>query len=307
MNFQHLRTFAAIVRTGSFTKAANSLCLTQPAVTAHIKSLESLLEVRLFERDRVLKKTSLTYEGETLLAYIDRIFAVLHELEATFEDVKTLHKGGKVSIGATAVIGIYFLPSRFRQFRAQYPGIMIDNRLGNSREILEQVLTSEVEIGIARKIHEFPPHIAATFLRSERLIWIASPRHPLPANTVLTFADVRDIPFINREPGTCTREQIKHWMEEHAMHLPTLDVGHIEAVKKAVEEGIGVSIVPEIAVTRELQAGQLKALSVEDFELQADYYLIHVQDRTLSNTTQAFLHTLKKTRDTVRIGIPEHV
>ena len=294
MNFQHLKTFATIARTGSFTKAAGSLCLTQPALTAHIKSLESELQVRIFERDRISKKTLLTYEGETLLAYTDRIFAVIQELEATFEDVRKLHTGGKVAIGATAVIGIYFLPARFRQFRSHYPGVMIDNRIGNSREILEKVLTSEVEIGIVRKIDTFPAHVAATFLHSEPLIWIAAPHHALPANRALSLDEVRDIPFINRETGTRTRNQIEQWMRDHAMsRLSTLDVGHIEAVKKAVEEGVGLSIVPKIAVKRELQAGLLKALTVDGFNLCADYYLIALHERTLSNTVQAFIHTVK--------------
>jgi DNA-binding transcriptional LysR family regulator len=295
MNFQHLRTFATIARTGSFTKAAHTLCLTQPAVTAQIKLLESELQVRLFERDRVSKKTSLTYEGETLLTYTDRVFAVLHELEATFEDVRKLHKGGKVSIGATAVIGIYFLPSRFRQFRTQYPGVIIDNRIGNSREIMEKVLASEVEIGIVRKIRQFPSHITATFLHSERLVWIAAPNHPLPANTTLSLDNIRDIPFINRENGTRTRVQIEQWMHDHAMQrLSTIDVGHIEAVKKAVEQEVGLSIVPEIAVKRELEAGQLKTLTIDGFNLLADYYLIALHERTLSNTVQAFIHVLRK-------------
>lgn len=296
MTLQHLKTFSTIARIGSFTKAAHILCLTQPAVTAHIKALESHLQVRLFERDRVSKKTSLTYEGKMLLTYTERIFAVLDEMGTTFEDIKHLHKGGKVAIGTTAVIGIYFLPSRFRQFRLQYPGIIIDNRIGNSQWVLERVLASEVEIGIVRKIRDFPPHLAATRLHSERLVWIAAPQHPLSGQKVVSLHELRDIPFINREAGTRTRDQIEQWMQEQQINfLPTIDVGHIEAVKKAVEEGVGLSIVPEIAVQRELRAGLLKTLPIEGFELCADYYLIHVHDRTLSKTAQAFLHMLKKT------------
>lgn len=295
MTLQHLKTFSTIARTGSFTKAAHILCLTQPAVTAHIKSLESHLQVRLFERDRVSKKTSLTYEGEMLLVYTERVFAVVDEMETSFEEMRTLHKGGKVAIGTTAVIGIYFLPSRFRQFRSQYPGIMLDNRIGNSQWVLERVLASEVEIGIIRKIRDFPAHLTATRLHSERLVWIAAPRHPLTGQQVVSLHELRDMPFINREAGTRTRDQIEQWMQKQQMHfLPTIDVGHIEAVKKAVEEGVGISIVPEIAVKRERHDGLLRVLNVEGFDLYADYYLVYVHDRTLSKTTQAFLHMLHK-------------
>ena len=295
MNFQHLKTFSTIARTGSFTKASHILCLTQPAVTAHIKSLESLLQVRLFVRDRVSKKTSLTYEGEMLLTYTNRIFAVIDEMEITFEEIKSLHKGGKVVVGTTAVIGIYFLPSRFQQFRAQYPGIMIDNQIGNSQWVLEKVLASEVEVGIARKIRDFPSHLTVTLLHSERLLWIAAPHHPLIEKQVVSVDVLQHIPFINREAGTRTRNQIEEWMHAHHMSfLPTIDVGHIEAVKKAVEEGVGISVVPEIAVKRELQAGLLKNFTLEGFDLYADYYLIYMNDRTLSNATQAFLHMVKR-------------
>ena len=142
MNIQHLKTFCIVAKTGSFTKASKILYLTQPAVTAQIKSLESYLGVILFERNRVSKKTSLTYEGEKLLTYAERIFALIDEMEIALEEMKTLHQGGKVAIGTTAVIGIYFLPQIFRQFRIQYPEVVIDNRIGNSQKILEMILAS---------------------------------------------------------------------------------------------------------------------------------------------------------------------
>ncbi len=298
MNIRHLKTFYTIAKAESFTGAARALYLTQPAVTAQIKSLESYLGVTLFKRDRVSKKTTLTYEGETLLTYAERIFALLDEMKTEFEEMKTLHKGGKVVIATTAVIGIYLLPSIFRQFRSQYPGIVIDNRIGNSQWVLEMVLESKVEVGIMRKIKEFPSHLMATFLHSEKLLCIAAPHHPLAQQKTVSIHDLQGMLFINREAGTRTRKQIEQWLlDQRLTTLNSIDVGHIEAVKKAIEEGLGISIVQEIAVRRELQANLIKSLDIQGFDLQADYYLVHFNDRKLSNATQAFLYTLKKLKD----------
>lgn len=297
MNTQHLKTFYTIAKTESFTKAARALYLTQPAVTAHIKSLEAYLGAKLFERNRISKRTTLTYEGEILLTYAERMFALIDELETTFEEVNALHKGGRVVIATTSVIGIYLLPPIFRQFRSQYPGIVIDNPIGNSQQVLDMVLASKVEVGIMRKIKDFPVHLTATFLLSEKLLCIAAPHHPLAQKKVISIDDLQGTQFINREAGTRTRDQIGQWMlDHHITHLTTIDVGHIEAVKKAVEEGVGISIVPEIAVKRELKAKLLKTLNIKGFDLYADYYLVHFDDRTLSNSTQAFLHMLKKSQ-----------
>ena len=295
MNIQHLKTFYTVAKTGSFTKASKTLYLTQPAVTAHIKLLESYLGVTLFERDRVSKKTSLTYEGEKLLTYVERIFALIDEMKIAIEEMKTLHKGGKVVVGTTAVVGIYLLPQIFRQFRVQYPEVVIDNRIGNSRRILEMILASEVEVGIIRKIRDFPTHLSTTFLHTEKLLWIAAPHHPLVQQKPISLDQLQGTVFINREAGTRTREQVDQWLQKHRLTSMTpIDVGHIEAVKKAVEEGVGISIVPEIAVRRELHAKLVTAFEIEGFDLQADYYLVYFNDRQLSKATQAFLYILKK-------------
>ncbi|MDY0091607.1 MAG: LysR family transcriptional regulator [Candidatus Vecturithrix sp.] len=294
MTLQHLKTFYTVAKTGSFTKASAALCLTQPAVTAHIKSLESYLGALLFERNRVMHKIALTYQGEKLLMYVERIFALIDEMEIAFKEMKTLHKGGKVAIGTTAVIGIYVLPSIFRQFRAQYPEITLDNRIGNSQSILNMVLASEVEIGIIRKIQEFPQHLTATLFHREQLLWIAAPHHPLTQKENVSLEDLRGMLFIHREAGTRTRVQIEQWLREHQVaQLVSIEVGHIEAVKKAVEEGLGISIVPEIVVKRELQTNLVKTIEIAQFDLSAEYYLVHLNDRNLSNATQAFLHALK--------------
>lgn len=295
MNIQHLKTFYTIAKTESFTKAARALYLTQPAVTAHIKSLEVYLGVTLFERNRVSKKTTLTYEGEILLTYAERMFALIDELKTTFEEVNTLHKGGKIVIATTSVIGIYLLPPIFRQFRSQYPEIIIDNPIGNSQWVLDMVLASKVEVGIMRKIKEFPSHLTAVFLHSEKLLCIAAPHHPLAQQKTVSIHDLHGALFINREAGTRTRVQIEQWMRDHHItHLTTIDVGHIEAVKKAVEEGVGISIVPEVTVRREIAAGLLTSLNISDFDLKADYYIVHFNDRKISKVAQIFLYVLEK-------------
>jgi DNA-binding transcriptional LysR family regulator len=157
------------------------------------------------------------------------------------------------------------------------------------------ILASEVEVGIMRKIREFPAHLGTTFLHTEKLLWIAAPHHPLARQKTIPIEKLQGMVFINREKGTRTREQVEQWLQQYRLAgMTAIDVGHIEAVKKAVEEGVGISIVPEIAVKRELDANLVTALEIEGFDLQADNYQVHFNHRQLSKATQAFLYVLKK-------------
>ena len=146
MNVDQLKAFHKTAATGSFTKAARELFLTQPAVSQQIRNLEREIGGHLFDRSG--RGIRLTGEGEILRSYTQRLFDLHEEIERLFGNLRTL-KQGKIAVGATAVIGTYFMPAVLSAFHRQYPGIDIDLRMGNSDQILRLIQDREVDLGIA--------------------------------------------------------------------------------------------------------------------------------------------------------------
>jgi DNA-binding transcriptional LysR family regulator len=157
MNIDQLRAFHQVAATGSFTKASRSLFLSQPAVSQQVQSLESHLGVTLFDRSG--KKVILTSEGKILLKYTMNLFHYYNEIEGLFGRLQKLEIG-KITIGATAVMGTYFLPGIIGRYNKRYPGIDIDVRMGNSHKIVSLLLEGEVDIGFAGMIKTNPRLVA---------------------------------------------------------------------------------------------------------------------------------------------------
>jgi DNA-binding transcriptional LysR family regulator len=299
MNVDYLKAFHRVATTGSFTKAARELFVTQSAVSQQIRCLEDEIGGRLFDRSG--KKVLLTSEGEVLFAYVGRLFDIHEEIETLFGDLRTLERG-KVAVGATAVIGTYFMPTAISHYHQQYPGIEIDLRMGNSEQVLEMLLEREVDIGIAGMIKKHAT-LGGVFLHREKLIFVCSPQSPLAARQSVTFGELDRIPFIWREKGTQTLAIVKRWFQKNATdNFPhqALSLANMEAAKRIVEEGYGVTIIPTTASQREIEAGLLKFLDVEEFDLTVDYGLFYPKGKIFRRAAEAFIETL------CNIGIFSH-
>ncbi|MBW2609998.1 MAG: LysR family transcriptional regulator [Deltaproteobacteria bacterium] len=182
MNIDQLKTFYKVALSGSFTKAARSLHLTQPAVSQQIRALEHSLGITLFDRSG--KKVRLTNEGDILLSHTDRLFNLYGEVQTLFELQQRLQKG-KITIGSTIVLGTYFLPQIIGQYTRQYPGIEIDLRMGNSRHVLDITLEGEVDLGFAGKIGAHS-RLRSILIHRDPFIIISSPGHYLAAKKSVT-------------------------------------------------------------------------------------------------------------------------
>lgn len=299
MNIDQIKAFHKIVATGSFTEAARHLYLTQSAVSQQILALEDEVGVRLF--DRSAKRIRMTAEGEALLVYAQRLLDLQDEIESLFGSLKTLQKG-KISLGATAVVGTYFMPAVISKYHRQYPGIDIDLQMGNSEQILRMVLDREVDLGIAGMAKK-RPELNSVFIHREQLLFVSSPKNPLTAKKKVLLGDLDRIPFIWRERGTQTLTLVKRWFNEKAGGVfphQTLSLANMEAAKRIVEEGYGVTIIPASAAKREIDAGLLKQLDVEGFALTVDYGLFYTKGKLFSGAAEAFLANLRE------IGIFSH-
>jgi DNA-binding transcriptional LysR family regulator len=291
MNVDHLKAFHMVAAQGSFTKAARGLFLTQSAVSQQIAALEAEIGGRLFDRSG--KGIRLTGEGEVLLAYAEKLFELHEEIDAIFGSLRKLQRG-KIAVGATAVIGTYFMPAVINAYHRHYPGIEIDLQMGNSGQILRMVLDRQVDLGIAGMIKK-QATLSSVFIHRESLLFVCSARNPLAGRESVTLGDLDRIPFIWREKGTQTLTLVKRWFQQNATaDFPhqTLSLANLEAAKRIVEEGYGVTIIPAIAAQREIEAGLLKRLAVKGFDITVDYGLIYLKGRLLSRAATAFLETL---------------
>ncbi|MHB9097309.1 MAG: LysR family transcriptional regulator [Syntrophales bacterium] len=295
MNVDQMKAFHKVAATGSFTKAAQELFLTQSAISQQIRALENEIGGRLFDRSG--KRIRLTGEGEVLLTYTEKLFDLHEEIETLFGDLRTLQTG-KIAVGATAVIGTYFMPTVISAYHRQYPGIEMDLRMGNSEQILRMILDREVDVGIAGMVKK-PATLNSVFIHREGLIFVCSPQNPLAVRKTVSLSDLDRIPFIWREKGTQTLALVQRWFQEHATDdFPhqTLSLANMEAAKRIVEEGYGVTIIPATAARREIEAGLLKRLNVRGFTVTVDYGLFYREGRIFSRVTESFLEILRGLR-----------
>ncbi len=291
MDVDKLKAFHKVALTGSFTKAAGQLHLTQPAVSQKIQALENDLGITLFDRSG--KTVQLTREGDILLSYTDRLFDLFEEIGSLFSDMTELNTG-RISIGATAVMGIYFMTRAIGRYNKKYPGIEIDLRMGNSLSVVNLIMDGEVDFGFTGWTVNHPS-LHRLLVHRERLVIVSAPDNPLVHNENVLIKDLRMAPFIWREKGTQTRVLVKEWFEANigrGYPKRSIELENIEAVKRAVTEGCGITIVPERAVRRELDSGLLKRVYFDDCDLSVDYHLSFLKKKTFSMATVAFFELL---------------
>jgi DNA-binding transcriptional LysR family regulator len=291
MNFDHLKTFHKVALTGSFTKAAKQIFLTQPAVSQQIQALESSLGSTLFDRSG--KKIRLTGEGEILLSYIHRLFHIYEEIELLLGQLRGLEKGN-ITLGATAVIGTYFLPVVIGRYNKKYPGIEIDLHMGNSNKVHNMLLEGRVDLGFAGSLKAHA-NLTGVCIHREKLLLVSAPYNPMTAKKSVTVDELDKVPFIWREKGTQTRALVKEWFEKTVgRNYPrkSIELQNLEAAKRTVVEGYGITVLPEIAVRREMHVGLLKRINLKGFDPSFDYYLFYLKGKIFSRAAEAFLEMI---------------
>jgi DNA-binding transcriptional LysR family regulator len=254
---RRLQVFHTVARLLSFTKAAETLHMTQPAVTFQIRQLEEYFNTRLF--DRTHNRISLTAAGERVFEYAERILALYAEMDNRVREL-TGDVSGILIIGASTTIAEYMLPSLLGEFKEKHPNINIRLKVSNSVGIVHMVEDNSVDVGIV----ESPianKNLVVEVCWRDKLVFICPPQHPLAKKSRITVQDFAGLPFVSREEGSGTREFICEYLARNHMQLNDLnlsvEVGNPEAVKSAVEAGLGVSIVSQATVIKELKLGTL--------------------------------------------------
>ncbi|MDP2873208.1 MAG: LysR family transcriptional regulator [Bacillota bacterium] len=260
MLLSQLETFATVARVASFTRAAADLNLSQPAVTQHVAALETELGCKLF--DRKGRTVSLTPAGEKLLACQRKVGGALAELR---QELAGLRGGaaGRLAVGAGLTICIFTLPALLAAYRQQHPHVDLHVRSGRTQEVLRMVLEEQVDLGLVtspvrhRLLDTVP-------LYRDRMLVIARPDHPLARRGAeVEPAALGACRLILFERGSGFRTYLEEVFESHGVLLrPDMELDSIEAIKEMVNAGLGISVVPEMAVARELASGTLVSLTL---------------------------------------------
>lgn len=254
---RRLQVFYTVARLLSFTKAAEALHMTQPAVTFQVRQLEEHFDTRLF--DRTHNRVTLTEAGRRVFEYAERIFEFYAEMENAVREM-TGDVRGALTLGASTTIAEYMLPALLGDFKTKYPEVHIRLKVSNTEGIVSMVENNVIDLGVV----EAPvgnKNLLVEVCRIDQLGVIVPPGHALAGRDSVTLAELAEYPFICREEGSGTREVIMEYMAAQGLDRNDLNIclelGSSEAIKGAVEAGMGVSILSRVALTKELALGTL--------------------------------------------------
>lgn len=289
MNLNHLRVFHSVATHMSFTRAADELCLTQPGISKHVKQLESHYGVRLF--DRLGRKVVLTQAGEILLETTRTLFELLQGADERIRELSGL-KGGRLKLGASVTMGICFLPRILRTFTVMYPGVDVSLDIDLSRMIEGKVLRNAVDVGLIGAPSHDGRLVEKTFL-TDRLLVITAPTHKWAKRLSVTPQELMGERFVLSGKGSGTRSFLEERFGAAGIVLTnTLEFGNTEGVKKAVENGLGISIVSSEIVERELKAGLINGLLLDGMNLERHFSYVYRKDKYLTPAARRFLELL---------------
>jgi DNA-binding transcriptional LysR family regulator len=285
MTLHQLRIFLSVARHLSYSRAAEELRLTQPAVSAQVRELERHLGGVFFER--IGRAIRLTDAGAELLGYAEKVCALVDEARLAMEEFEGL-KRGRVAVASVSTAGAYLLPPLLGAFRERHPGISISLEVANRAICQERLLHREVDLVVMGRVPEQIPHEAVPFLADE-LVLIAGRSHPLIKAKDITADQLAGEPFIFREAGSGTRLNAEEFLRQRGIAAPVgLELGDTSAVKEAVAAGLGIALLSRHAIRMELALGRLAVLDVHGLPLRRQWYIVHREKQRLSRAAVAF-------------------
>ena len=289
MELNQLRGFYEIARERSFTRAADKLFLTQPAISLQVKALEEELGEQLFERTR--KDILITPAGEILL---HRIREVFERLDLAREEIAALQHElrGRLVVGTSDTNCTYILPEILRAFRQQHPYVELDIRNRMSSEIMPLVLNNEVDFGIVTLPVRHRDLVSETlFARSD--VFICAPGHELAQRKLVRLEEVGEQPLLALERGSTSRQLLEDdFRRVGVVPEVAMNLGGIDVIKRLVEIGLGVALVPRVAVREEVEAGRLVAVRVRGMAPR-QIGLVEHRGRRRGPSALAFLEMVK--------------
>lgn len=288
-----LKVFQCVAQNLSFTKASNQLFITQPAITKHIKELESEFEVKLF--DRIGNKISLTQAGNILLSYTDHILSLHNEVKFELSQLKGSLEGN-LRLGASTTIAQYVIPAALAKFNERFPEIKLSLANGNTEHIERQLLKNEIDIGIVEGKPTNADIRYSTFLNDELLVFASAQNAIIPH--LVSNDEFLKLPLVLRERGSGTLEIIEKSLQHYHISPKQLNVlmflGSTEAIKSFIKTGNGVGIVSRFAIEQELSNNIFRLINTPSLKFHRQFYFISPKGPEPVGLTKLFLNFLKK-------------
>lgn len=284
LTLRQLLVFEKVANHLSYSRAAEELYLSQPAVSMQIKQLEMHIGLPLFEQ--LGKKIFLTEAGRELFHYSRNISQQLAEMEAVFDEMKGLGQG-KLTLSVVNTAN-YFTPQLLAQFCQRYPNINVNLHVANRDAVLKQLADNSTDLAIMGQ----PPDgldISAKSFMDNPLVVIAAPSHPLAGLPHIKFAQLAQETFLSREQGSGTRSAMERVFAQHQIRPRIgMEMETNEAIKQAVQAGMGLGILSLHSIELELETRRLAMLNVEHFPLMRHWFVAHRSNKRLSSAALAF-------------------
>ena len=284
VTLRQLEVFGAVAHFKSYTRAAESLHLSQPGVSMQIKQLEENIGLPLFEQ--VGKKIHLTTAGHEIYGYSQRIGHLLDEADSVVEELKGV-QSGRLSI-SVATTASHFATRLLAAFSERYDGVTISLDITNRASLREQLEANRPDLVIMGQPPDGVDVESETFMENP-LVMIAPPNHPLAKEKNILLKRFEDEHFVVREAGSGTRSAIQRFFDEHSVSFHTgIEMTSNEAIKQAVEAGLGLGIVSIHTLELELETKRLVILDVEDFPVMRHWHIVQRSGKRLSPVAQTF-------------------
>jgi len=288
MTLRDIEIFVTVCELKSMSAAAKKLYMSQPAVSQAISQIEGEFQIKLF--DRIGKRLSLTYPGEILYSYGRRILNLVKEAENILYDVRNMRMG-RLNVGASTTVGIYLLPKIIGDFREKY-SVDVYFTIDNTAGIKKLILDNAIDLGIV----EGPVHsrdIVVIPYIDDELYLVSSKNHRWAEKRSISPEEIENEDIIMREKGSGTREVFEQTMARNNVRYKIKYVlNSTEAIKKAVEANIGVSVISRLAVEKEIKDGRLVKINIENMRFERKFSIIYHKDKFRSNLFEEFIKHL---------------
>jgi len=291
MNLYQLKVFYYTLKYGSVSKAANHLFITQPAVTKQLQRFQKHYNIQFL--NKAGKMLVPTDAGKELYSLAEKIFEIENEVEEIIKDYQQL-KTGQINILTSESFGAYYLPFIIAQFNKKYPHIRLSVNILTVDEVIENTLHLNCDLGFVSFIKRNPRLVAKEIL-NDIIVCIVPPNHPFSHKKYILPEELENKPIIMAEKYSTTRTIVDNFFTKHHYLINnTLELSNNEAIKRAVENGMGISLISLNVVHEEVKHGTLKAILIKDNSLIRKFYMIYHKNKYFSPALNLFINTVNQ-------------
>jgi DNA-binding transcriptional LysR family regulator len=293
MQVEFLETFVEVARHGSLTRAAEQLYLSQPSVSGRLQAIEAELGEPLLVRTP--RGARLTDAGREFLPYAERVVRAFRDGQEALSDLRSA-QAGRLLLGAAPAVSTYFLPTALKRFATEHPGVSLSVRTGHSEEVLGMVLADQVQIGLVRALQH--PEVEVHPCYEDELALLVHPAHRFRTFSAVSLAEVAREGLVLFDRTSSYYDLTRGlFLDSGIVPATVMELDNIEAAKKMVEQGMGVALLPRVAVAREVALGTLATVAIADAPtIRRPVVAIHRRGPGLSGPGLAFLALLRELR-----------